>query len=137
MSKLLVLLAVLHGAQGGFVGAATGAKPTAPASGGSTKPPATTGAKPSGGSTKPKECCKALIADCMSCAEGLTVAEYCAKNPKTAGCKTGGPLHYCATVPGKKPPGPYRCESLCTLRSYKSVSCTQVREDGKGRMGGS
>ena len=127
MSKLLVLLAVLHGAQGGFVGST---KPVAPAGG--AKPAAPAG----GGSTKPKVCCKALIADCMSCAEGLTVAEYCAKNPKTAGCKTGGPLHYCATVPGKKPPGPYRCESLCTLRSYKSVSCTQVREEGKGRMGG-
>jgi len=31
-------------------------------------------------------CCKALIATCLSCANGQTVEEYCEANPRTSGC---------------------------------------------------
>lgn len=32
-------------------------------------------------------CCMAMTADCLACAEGVEVAEYCADNPETAGCE--------------------------------------------------
>ena len=32
-------------------------------------------------------CCMALTADCLACAEGVSVEEYCAANPETAGCE--------------------------------------------------
>eukprot|EP00947_MAST-08B_sp_MAST-8B-sp1_P004937 g4937.t1 len=35
---------------------------------------------------KARICCKAMTAQCLSCAAGLTEDEYCAKNPATAGC---------------------------------------------------
>jgi len=40
--------------------------------------------------TEPEEtlCCEAIIASCLSCAEGLTVDEYCKSNPDVAGCES-------------------------------------------------
>jgi hypothetical protein len=35
---------------------------------------------------KPKACCRAMNATCLACTKNLTVKQYCAKNPKTAGC---------------------------------------------------
>lgn len=32
-------------------------------------------------------CCASLSANCMSCAMGLTVEEYCEKFPERSGCK--------------------------------------------------
>jgi len=32
-------------------------------------------------------CCMAMTADCLACAEGVDVAEYCEDNPETAGCE--------------------------------------------------
>ena len=34
----------------------------------------------------PKKCCRAFSAECMSCVEGITEEEYCAKNPTVTGC---------------------------------------------------
>ena len=34
----------------------------------------------------PRMCCKAYNAKCMSCMEGITEAEYCAKYPGRVGC---------------------------------------------------
>eukprot|EP01063_Lacrimia_lanifica_P025737 TRINITY_DN336_c0_g1_i1.p2 TRINITY_DN336_c0_g1~~TRINITY_DN336_c0_g1_i1.p2 ORF type:complete len:207 (+),score=85.26 TRINITY_DN336_c0_g1_i1:45-665(+) len=34
----------------------------------------------------PRICCEALTAECLSCSEGITEEEYCAKNPDTVGC---------------------------------------------------
>ena len=33
-----------------------------------------------------KVCCRALTADCLACAEGVSVAEYCLRRPNTVGC---------------------------------------------------
>merc|ERR1719336_908639 len=35
---------------------------------------------------RPKMCCKAMTADCMSCAKGQTKEEYCKENPRMQGC---------------------------------------------------
>lgn len=32
-------------------------------------------------------CCRALIASCLACDEGVSVAEYCDANPQTVGCE--------------------------------------------------
>ena len=32
-------------------------------------------------------CCKALTAECLACAAGVTPYEYCLKYPETEGCK--------------------------------------------------
>lgn len=32
-------------------------------------------------------CCMAMTADCLACAEGVEIAEYCEENPDTAGCE--------------------------------------------------
>lgn len=40
----------------------------------------------SNGACRGRPCCRGMTADCLACTEGITVAEYCAKNPKTAGC---------------------------------------------------
>jgi len=37
---------------------------------------------------EPPVCCKAMTAQCLSCAAGVSVDEYCKENPHTAGCKT-------------------------------------------------
>ena len=55
---------------------------------GPANPPIADGTRPVDPTKPPVVCCKALTADCMSCAAGLTVAEFCAKKPLTAGCKT-------------------------------------------------
>jgi hypothetical protein len=34
-----------------------------------------------------KICCRAMTANCLACAAGLTIKEYCDENPTTAGCK--------------------------------------------------
>jgi len=34
----------------------------------------------------PRGCCKALLARCLACGEGLTVEEYCKEHPKASGC---------------------------------------------------
>jgi hypothetical protein len=35
-----------------------------------------------------KQCCKAMTAECLSCESGVSVDEYCHKNPGTVGCPT-------------------------------------------------
>jgi len=37
---------------------------------------------------EPPVCCKAMTAQCLSCAAGVSIDEYCKENPRTAGCKT-------------------------------------------------
>ena len=37
-------------------------------------------------SDQDRACCRAFSADCLSCAEGITIDEYCAKEPDTIGC---------------------------------------------------
>ena len=37
-------------------------------------------------SDQDRACCRALSADCLSCAEGITIDEYCANSPDTVGC---------------------------------------------------
>ena len=37
-------------------------------------------------SDQDRACCRALSADCLSCAEGITIDEYCANAPDTVGC---------------------------------------------------
>jgi hypothetical protein len=49
--------------------------------------------KPTKPTKPPTACCKAMTADCMSCAAGVTVAEFCAKQPKTNGCEADGPAN--------------------------------------------
>merc|ERR1712176_1269170 len=34
----------------------------------------------------PRPCCRAMTAQCLSCAAGQTEAEYCKLNPQTVGC---------------------------------------------------
>ena len=41
-----------------------------------------------------KVCCKAMTATCLSCAEGMSVKDYCQKNPLIAGCERKG--HECS-----------------------------------------
>lgn len=31
-------------------------------------------------------CCRAMTASCLACSEGITISEYCTKNPTTVGC---------------------------------------------------
>ena len=33
-------------------------------------------------------CCRAMIAQCLSCTAGQTLSEYCVINPATVGCPT-------------------------------------------------
>lgn len=40
-------------------------------------------------SCTPKTCCRALTAECLSCADGVSIDEYCADSPETVGC----PVH--------------------------------------------
>ena len=35
----------------------------------------------------PRPCCLAFTSLCLACAEGVTEAEYCRRNPETVGCK--------------------------------------------------
>merc|ERR1719223_1264281 len=35
----------------------------------------------------PRKCCRAMTAECLSCAAGVSEAEYCAANPRTYGCE--------------------------------------------------
>jgi len=37
--------------------------------------------------TQKPDCCEALIASCLACERGVSVADYCAQHPKTEGCK--------------------------------------------------
>lgn len=37
---------------------------------------------------EPRACCLAMIADCLACAEGVTVDQYCFDNPETIGCES-------------------------------------------------
>ena len=32
-------------------------------------------------------CCRAMTADCLACASGMTVSEYCSHNSDTVGCE--------------------------------------------------
>lgn len=43
-------------------------------------------------STPPTPCCMALTADCLSCSQGLTVQEFCERNPEEIGCEDAGSL---------------------------------------------
>jgi hypothetical protein len=45
-------------------------------------------------------CCKAMTAQCLSCAAGVSIDEYCRKSPGTAGCKADHPV---TTAPPVKP----------------------------------
>ena len=47
----------------------------------------------------PTLCCKALTAECLACAAGVTPYEYCLKYPETLGCKVYAP-------PSAAPPMP-------------------------------
>ena len=38
-------------------------------------------------STVEPSCCRAMTADCLACAAGLSVPEYCANNIETVGCE--------------------------------------------------
>ena len=40
-----------------------------------------------------RACCKALTADCLACTIGVSVDEYCVRNPDTAGC-SGNKIHF-------------------------------------------
>ncbi len=35
---------------------------------------------------EPRVCCKALTAECLACADGVSVEEYCAQQPGRTGC---------------------------------------------------
>merc|ERR1719323_2635605 len=35
-----------------------------------------------------KACCRAMTAQCLACAAGVTEEEYCVQNPATDGCKS-------------------------------------------------
>ena len=37
-------------------------------------------------SDRDRACCRAFSADCLSCAEGITIDEYCSNAPDTVGC---------------------------------------------------
>jgi len=45
-------------------------------------------------------CCKAMTAECLSCSEGITMAEYCKKMPELVGCKEESDL---VTEPAPEP----------------------------------
>jgi hypothetical protein len=40
---------------------------------------------------KPRMCCKAMTAQCLACAKGVTPLEYCKASPSTIGCKPNRP----------------------------------------------
>jgi len=44
----------------------------------------------------PPMCCLALTAECLACAVGQTVSQYCAENPGTSGCVSIQPVYDCA-----------------------------------------
>ena len=40
-----------------------------------------------------RACCYALTAECLSCAAGMELEEYCEQNPEKSGCKGGKHFH--------------------------------------------
>jgi hypothetical protein len=57
---------------------------------GCIKSPSQRAAEEAAAALPPKKCCRAFSAECMSCVEGITEEEYCAKNPTVTGCPTVG-----------------------------------------------
>merc|ERR1719323_342159 len=68
-------------------------------------------------------CCLAMTAECLSCAAGQTVEEYCKANPKTAGCPAPGyPYPYPTTT--TKPAYPYPYPTTTTYTTTTSTTTT-------------
>ena len=65
----------------------------------------------------PKICCKAMTAQCLSCAAGKTLEEYCSKHPSIMGCPT---LSTCSS----HHIGERRCENP----SVHGGDCTEYTE---------
>ena len=42
-----------------------------------------------------RACCYALTAECLSCAAGMEIEEYCKQNPNTRGCGGGEHIYIC------------------------------------------
>jgi len=78
-------------------------------------------------------CCNAMTASCMSCAVGLTVAEYCAKNPTTYGCKKPCLSYSCMAPPenckyGKPSVDKNGCKNGCGLLTCKCPKGEEFNE---------
>ena len=42
-----------------------------------------------------RACCYALTAECLSCAAGMELDQYCEQNPEISGCKGGKHFYIC------------------------------------------
>jgi len=78
-------------------------------------------------------CCNAMTASCMSCAVGLTVAEYCAKKPTTYGCKKPCLSYSCMAPPenckyGKPSVDKNGCKNGCGLLTCKCPKGEEFNE---------
>ena len=79
--------------------------------------------------TSPRVCCMAMTATCLSCAAGVTKEEYCASNPKVAGCpKKPAPYDPCANK---------REGEACSLCAPGDKNCMETKVlktcDGAGK----
>jgi hypothetical protein len=52
-------------------------------------------AEATGAKAEARLCCKALTASCLACSKGMSVQEYCKKNPGKYGCKPVKPPKMC------------------------------------------
>ena len=66
----------------------------------------------------PPVCCKALNAQCLACAAGLTEAEYCTRHPGTPGCKLIQPITL--------PTAPACCEAMTASCLSCAAGMTQA-----------
>merc|ERR1711871_1005012 len=59
----------------------------------------------------PRICCQAMTAQCLACKSGVSVSEYCKKNPSAAGCKRSpSPIFPGIPSPGPGPRPPVPCK---------------------------
>jgi len=102
-------------------------KPTAPK-------PAT--AEPTAPKTA-KPCCFAMTANCLACAAGMSETEYCAKNPKTAGCpqQNGNVPSDSVLCPGKAESDYCDCTGDCTEKP-EFCTCEEAQKCCAGKDSG-
>ena len=74
-------------------------------------------------SEKPRVCCRALNAQCLACAEGIAVDDFCAipKNSKISGCKPASTIEDDSQKDGDNNPVPVCCKA----KTAGCLSCQQ------------
>lgn len=81
------------------------------------------------GEEYPRMCCMAMTASCLSCSEGISVKEYCARHPDTVGCPTHSPVGVLPpaylSVPNVK-----ACLGEKSTGSYSVVCLPREKPDG-------